>query len=92
MVLMFVWDAYGNQIGQCNSVVGGKWLEENVLRAFVYVFLILVMKFRQRVVSYRTEEGVLYGFCTPTNAHVLNQVATLETLAVRIYGMISKYE
>jgi hypothetical protein len=25
-------------------VVGGKWLEENVLRAFVYVFLILVMK------------------------------------------------
>jgi hypothetical protein len=45
MVLMFVWDVYGNQIGQnINSVVGGKWLEENVLRAFVYVFLILVME------------------------------------------------
>ena len=39
MVLMFAWDAYGNQIGQCNSVVGGK-----MVRAFVYVFLILVMK------------------------------------------------
>jgi hypothetical protein len=24
--------------------VGGKWLEENVLRAFVFVFFILVMK------------------------------------------------
>ena len=35
---------YGNQIGQCTSVMGGEWLEENVLRAFVYVFLILVMK------------------------------------------------
>ena len=41
---MFVWDAYGDQIGQCNFVVGGKWLEENVLRVSVYVFLILVMK------------------------------------------------
>jgi len=29
---------------KCNSVVGGKWLEENVLRTFVYVFLILVRK------------------------------------------------
>jgi len=44
MVLMFVWDEYGNQIGQNVTVVGGKWLEEKVLRAFVYVFLILVMK------------------------------------------------
>ena len=43
MVLMFVWDVYGDRSGQkCNSVVGGKWLELNVLRAFVYVFLILV--------------------------------------------------
>jgi len=24
--------------------VGGKWLEENVLETFVYVFLVLVMK------------------------------------------------
>ena len=44
MVLMFAWDAYGNQIGQNVTVMGGKWLEENVLRAFVFVFLILVME------------------------------------------------
>jgi hypothetical protein len=44
MDLMFAWDACGNQIGQCNCVVGGKCLEENVLRTFVCVFLILVMK------------------------------------------------
>jgi hypothetical protein len=41
---MFVWDAYGDRIGQNVTVVGGKWLEVNVLRAFVYVFLVLVMK------------------------------------------------
>ena len=41
---MFAWDAYGNQIGQNVTVVGGKWLEENVLRTFVCVFLELVMK------------------------------------------------
>ena len=36
MVLMVAWDAYGNQIGQnVNSVVGGKRLEENMLRTFV---------------------------------------------------------
>ena len=29
---------------KCNSVVGGKWLEENVLGTFEYVFHILVMK------------------------------------------------
>jgi hypothetical protein len=39
-------------------VVGGKWLEENMLRTFVYVFLILVMKVSQGVVSYGTDEGV----------------------------------
>ena len=40
---MFAWDAYGkSDWPKCNSVVGGKWLEENVLRTFVYVFLILV--------------------------------------------------
>ena len=61
MVLMFAWDAYGNQIGQFNSVVGGKWLEENVLRAIVYVFLILVMKVSYGVVSYGTDEGVGVG-------------------------------
>jgi hypothetical protein len=42
---MFAWDVYGDRIGQkCNSVVEGKWLEENVLGTFVYVFLIMVMK------------------------------------------------
>ena len=44
MVLIFAWDAYGDQICQNVTVVGGKWLEENVLRTFVYVFLVLVMK------------------------------------------------
>ena len=45
MVLMFVWDAYGNQIGQNVTLWWEeKLLEENVLRAFVYVFLVLVMK------------------------------------------------
>ena len=44
MVLIFAWDACGNQICHCNSVVEGKWLEENVLRAFVYIFLVLEMK------------------------------------------------
>ena len=43
MVLMFACDVYGNQIGQNVTVVGGKWLEENVLRTFVDVFLVLVM-------------------------------------------------
>jgi len=42
-VLMFACDACGNQIGQNVTVVGGKCLEENVLRTFVYVFLILVI-------------------------------------------------
>jgi len=44
MVLMSAWDAYGNQIGQNVTVVGGKWLEGNVLGAFVCVFLVPVMK------------------------------------------------
>ena len=43
-VLMFAWDAYGNQIDQNVTVLGGKWLDENVLRPSVCVFLMLVMK------------------------------------------------
>jgi len=44
-VLMFVWDVCGDQIGQNVTLWWEeKWLEENVLRAFVYIFLILVMK------------------------------------------------
>jgi hypothetical protein len=39
---MFAWDVYGNQM--CQNVMGGKWLEDNVLGTFVYVFLVLVMK------------------------------------------------
>jgi hypothetical protein len=38
--------------------MGGKWLEENVLGTFVYVFLIMVMKATLGVVSYGTDEGV----------------------------------
>ena len=41
---MFVWDVYGDRIGQNVTVVGGKWLEENVLGTFLYVFLVMVMK------------------------------------------------
>ena len=37
--------------------MGGRWLEEDVLRAFVYVLLILVMKVSYGVVSYGTDEG-----------------------------------
>ena len=62
MVRMFTWDVYGDRIGQkCNCEERGKWLEENVLRTFVYVFLILVMKVSQGVVSYGTDEGVGVG-------------------------------
>ena len=62
MVLIYACDACGNQIWQkCNSVVGGKWLEENVLRTFVCVFLILAMKVSYGVVSYGTDEGVGVG-------------------------------
>ena len=44
-MLVFAWDACGSQIGQNVTLWWeGKWLEENVLRAFVYVFRILVMK------------------------------------------------
>ena len=42
-------------------MVGGKWLEGNVLGAFVYVFLILVMKVSWAVVSCGTAEGVGVG-------------------------------
>ena len=61
MALMLAWDAYGNQIGQNVTVVGGKLLEENVLRTFVYVFLIMSMKVSQGLVSYGTDEGVGVG-------------------------------
>ena len=45
MFLMFACDAYGNQIGQNVTLWWEeKFLEENVFRAFVYVFLILEMK------------------------------------------------
>ena len=36
-------------------------MEEDVLRAFVYVLLILVMKVSYGVVSYGTDEGVGVG-------------------------------
>ena len=74
---MFAWDAYGNRIGQCNSVMGGKWLEENVLRMFVYVFLILVMKVSQGVVSYGTDEGVGVGRASveKVSSQMVNEVA-----------------
>jgi len=41
--------------------MGGKRLEENVLRTFVYVFLIVVMKVSYGVVSYGTVEVVGVG-------------------------------
>ena len=61
MVLMFVWDAYGDRIVQNVTVVGGKWLEENVLRTFVDVFLVLVMGASWGVVCCGTMEGVGVG-------------------------------
>jgi len=58
-------------------VVGGKWLEENVLRTFVYVFLILVMKVSLGVVSYGTDEGVGVGRTSveKVSSQMVNEVA-----------------
>jgi len=58
-------------------VVGGKWLEENMLRTFVYVFLILVMKVSQGVVSYETDEGVGVGRASveKVSGQMVNEVA-----------------
>jgi hypothetical protein len=57
-------------------VVGGKWLEENVFRAFVYVFLILVMV-SWGVVSYGTVEGVGVGRASveKVSSRMVNEVA-----------------
>ena len=87
---MSVWDGYGNQIGQNVTVWWEeKWLEENVLRAFVYVFLILVMKVSYGVVSYGMDEAILIlsthvrlGFPTgllPSGSHLPNAASTLLT-------------
>ena len=78
MVLIYACDACGNQIWQkCNSVVGGKWLEENVLRTFVCVFLILAMKVSQGVVSCGTDEGVGVGRASveKVSSQMVNEVA-----------------
>jgi hypothetical protein len=42
----YVWVVCVRQsaLPKCNTLEGGKWLEENVLGTFVYVFVILVMK------------------------------------------------
>ena len=58
-------------------MVGGKWLEENVLRTFVYVFLILVMKVSLGVVSYGTVEGVGVGRASveKVSSQMVNEVA-----------------
>ena len=57
--------------------MGGKWLEGNVLRAFVYVFLVLVMKVSWRVVCYGTGEGVGVGRASVeiVTSQMVNEVA-----------------
>jgi hypothetical protein len=56
--------------------MGGKWLEENVLRTFVYVFLILV-KEGQLGSSFRTDEGVGLGRASveKVRSQMVNEVA-----------------
>ena len=74
---MFAWDAYGNQIDQNVTVLGGKWLDENVLRPSVCVFLMLVMKVSQGVVSCGTDEGVGVGRASveKVSSQMVNEVA-----------------
>jgi hypothetical protein len=57
--------------------MGGKWLEENVLRTFVYVFLTLVMTVSWGEVSYGTDEGVGVGRASveKVNSQMVNEVA-----------------
>jgi hypothetical protein len=57
--------------------MAGKWLEENVLRTFVYVFLTLVMKVSYGVVSCGTFEGVGVGRASveKVNSQMVNEVA-----------------
>ena len=58
-------------------MVGGKRLEKNVLRAFVCVFLILVMKVSWAVVSCGTAEGVGVGRASveKVSSQMVNEVA-----------------
>jgi hypothetical protein len=57
--------------------VGGKFLEESMLRMFVYVFLILVMKVSKGVVSYGTDAGVGVGRASveKVSSQKVNEVA-----------------
>ena len=57
--------------------MGGKRLDENVLRTFVYVFLIVVMKVSYGVVSYGTDEGVWVGRASveKVSSQMVNEVA-----------------
>ena len=78
MVLMFVWDAYGDRIGQNVTL----WWEENgykrmCLGTFVYIFLVPVMKVSQGVVSYGTVEGVGVGRASveKVSGQMVNEVA-----------------
>ena len=58
-------------------MVGGKWLEENVLGTFVYVFLVLVMKVSYGVVCCGTDEGVGVGRASveKVSSQMVNEVA-----------------
>ena len=58
-------------------MVGGKRLEENVLRTFVCVFLVLVKKVSYGVVSCGTEEGVGVGRASveKVSSQMVNEVA-----------------
>ena len=57
--------------------MGGKWLEGNVHRTLVYVFLILVMKVSYGVVSCGKDEGVGVGraFVEKVSSQMVNEVA-----------------
>ena len=74
---MFACDAYGNRIGRVTLWWEEKWLEENVLRVFVYVFLVLVMKVSQGVVFYGMDEGVGVGRASveKVSSQMVNEVA-----------------